>query len=118
MTESEIRAIIRGHEKRNAELLRSLRLKGVALNEARPVEHHFWANSQGDAALLARELYDRGYLVLAISPVTTVDGAGMWNVEAGVEQTPSVAASRDVTEELSRLAARSDSVYDGWGTSI
>ena len=68
--------------------------------------------------MLAKELYDRSFLVLAISPVNTEDGSKLWNVEAGAEQTPSVAASREMSEDLTRLAARFDAVYDGWGTSI
>lgn len=118
MTESEIEAIIQGHEKRNPELLRALNSKGVVLSKARPVEHHFWANSQREASMLAKALYDSGYLILAISPVTTEDGGSLWNVEAGINQPPNVAASMQLSEELTRLASRFDSVYDGWGTVV
>jgi len=118
MTENEIKGILRGHDDRNEELLRTLQTKGVALDKGRSVEHHFWANSQREAAMLAKQLYDRGFLVLAISTVGTEDGSKLWNVEAEVEQAPSVAASRDMSEELTRLAAQFDAVYDGWGTSI
>jgi len=118
MTENEIEAIIRGHEKRNPALLRTLRAKGVALNEARAIDHHFWANSQNEAAMLAKELYDSGYLILAISPVATEDGSSLWNVEAGVKQPATVAASKQLSEQLTRLAGRFDSVYDGWGTTV
>jgi regulator of RNase E activity RraB len=118
MTESEIKAIIRGHEKRNPELLRYLGSKGVSLNKARPVEHHFWANAQNEAAMLAKALYESGYLVLAISPVTMKDSGSLWNVEAGVNQPPSVAASMQLSEELTRLANQFNSVYDGWGTML
>ena len=118
MTENEISGILRGHESRNEELLRTLSTKGVALDKGRSVEHHFWANSQKEAAMLAKKLYERGFLVLAISPVSTEDESKLWNVEAGVEQAPTVAASREISEELTRLAAQFDAVYDGWGTSI
>ena len=118
MTENEIRRILKGHDGRNEELLRALETKGVALDKGRSVEHHFWANSQQEAVMLAKELYDRGFLVLAVSPVNNEEGPKLWNVEAGVEQAPSVAASRETSEDLTRLAARFDAVYDGWGTSI
>jgi hypothetical protein len=71
MTEEEIEAIILGHNKRNPELLRALSSKRVALNEARSIDHHLWANSQNEAVMLAKALYDSGYLILAISPVAT-----------------------------------------------
>ena len=118
MTETEIKGILRGHKDRNEELLRTLSTKGVALDKGRSVEHHFWANSQREAAMLAKKLYDRNFLVLAISPVNTEDGSTVWNLEAGVEQAPSIAASQATTEELTRLAAEFDAVYDGWGTSV
>ena len=118
MTENEIEGIIRGHEKRNVELLRTLRSKGVSLNESRSIEHHFWANTQGEAVMLAKALYDCGYLVLVISPVPTEDGASLWNVEAGLKQPPTDAASKELSEKLTRLAGRFDSVYDGWGTTV
>src|SRR5258708_3670713 len=118
MDERQINGILRGHESRNEELLRALQTKGVALDKGRSVEHHFWANSQREAALLAKELYDRGFLELAISPVSTEDDSKLWDVEAGVQQAPTVAASREISEELTRLAAQFDAVYDGWGTSI
>ena len=118
MTENEIKGIIRGHEERNQELLRTLQSKGVAIDEARSVEHHFWANSQREAAMLAKELYDRGFLILAIFPVDLEDGAKLWDVEAGLTQSAAAAASQQVSEDLTRLAAGFEATYDGWGTSV
>jgi hypothetical protein len=85
MTGNEINGILRGHENRNEELLRTLQTKGVALDKGRSVEHHFWANSQREAARLARKLYERGFLVLAISPVSTEADSKLWDVEAGTK---------------------------------
>jgi regulator of RNase E activity RraB len=75
-------------------------------------------NSQDEAAHLAKDLYNRGFLVLAISPVADEDGTKFWDVEARIQETPSVAASRQTSEELTRLSAQFDALYDGWGTSI
>ena len=107
------------NDKRNEELLDRLKQKGVALGEHRSVEHHFWAPGQDKAALLARELYKRGYLLLALAPRPGTDSATQWwNIEAGIRRSPYDAASRKVTEELANLAAQFDGVYDGWGTAV
>jgi len=116
MTEKEIKELITGHEERNRELLRTLRSRGVAIDVARAVEHHFWSNSQREAAMLAKELYNRGYLLLGIGPVQVEDGSELWNVEAELKQKPSEAAGHRVSEDLTRLAAGFGSTYDGWGT--
>jgi len=99
MNQRQINEIIKGHEQRNEELLRALQTKGIALDKGRSVEHHFWANNQREAALLAKELYGRGFIVLELTPVNTEDGSTVWNVVAGVEQTPSVAASGTISED-------------------
>ncbi len=117
-SEADIEASIEGHAARNMELLKLLREKGVSVNESRSVDHHFWANSQEDAALLAKRLYERGYLVLAINPLEDGNGPKLWNVEARMERTPAEAASPALTEELVRLAAEYDSSHDGWGTEV
>ena len=98
--------------------MKLLREKGVSVNKSRSVEHHCWASDQENAALLAKSLYARGYLVLAICPPEDENGSKLWNVEARIERTPAEAASPALTEELVRLAAEYDSSYDGWGTLI
>lgn len=116
--EVEIQRSITGHNARNNELLKHIGEKGVVIDKPRPVEHHFYASSQKDAAFLAKELYNRGYLILALMPSHTEEGSDHWNVEAGIQRTPAEAASHRITEELVRLAAKFDADYDGWGTLI
>jgi regulator of RNase E activity RraB len=118
MDEVDIQESMAGHAERNAELLGSLRSKGIRLNTPQSVEHHFWAEDQQGAALLAKELHGRGYLVLVISRADKEDGSKLWNVEAGIERTLAEAADPGVTEALVRLAARFNVTYDGWGASI
>lgn len=118
MTEAEIRDIVAEHVARNAALLRTLETKQVSLSTKRPIDHHFWATGQNQAALLAKELYDEGYLVSQISPVNTDDNSIVWNVEATAHQTPLEVTATQMVEKLTRLAAQFESVYDGWGTSI
>jgi regulator of RNase E activity RraB len=57
-------------------------------------------------------------LILVISPTDEEDGSKVWNVEAGIQRTLVDAGSERVTEELVRLAAELDAIYDGWGASI
>src|SRR5260370_12785896 len=118
MTEQGLQESIRRHEERNKELLQLIRSKGVSVEDTHFCEHHFWASTQRGADLLAKELYSRGFLVLVISRVDTDDGSELWTVEAGIDQPPAAAASPSITEDLSLLAHRFDSEYDGWGTSI
>jgi Regulator of ribonuclease activity B len=101
---------------RNKALLERLRGKHVALDQHRQVQHAFWAATQKSAALLARELYVRGFLILKIAPS---DGESPeWNVEAERKSTALQAASEDTVRELVDLARRFDCVYDGWGTGL
>ena len=116
--ETEIQKSITAHNARNIELLKLIREKGVAIDEPHSVDHHFYASGQKDAALLAKELYKRGYLVLVLSPPSTEDGQGHWNIGVGIQRAPAEAASHRITEELVRLAAKFDADYDGWGTLI
>lgn len=118
MKETEIKAIIQDHAVRNRALLDVIKSKGASTSEIRPIDHHFWANSQNEAALLAQKLYQQGFLISEIAPVTTTDNSELWNVEATLQHSPSEAAEHDTVERLTRLAAEFNAVYDGWGTSI
>ena len=115
---SNIEASIEGHTARNRELLDVLREQGVNLGETREIDHHFWASSQTNAALLAKACYERGYLVQFVGPVEDENSSESWSVEARIERTPAEAASAGLTEELVRLAAEFESTYDGWGTEV
>jgi len=117
MTEEQIQNAISKHRSRNLHLRQVLLDKTVSLGEARPIDVHFWAAHQRDAALLARELYRRGYLVTVIARTSGPDEE-RWNVEAGARIIPHNALSDEFTEDLVRLAASHDSIYDGWATSI
>ncbi len=118
MTEMEIQKSINANDARNTELLDAIRREGVSLDQPRSVDVHFWAPDQRRAALLARELYAGGFLVLVLAPCERTDGTQCWNVEAGVNRSPNEAAARATTEELVRLSARFESTYDGWGTRL
>jgi regulator of RNase E activity RraB len=116
--ESDIRESLSGHEERNKHLLRELQTRGAELAKPTSIEHHFWAPTQGDAAMLAKALYERGYLILVLAPPAQGDGSSMWNIEAERMQSPEEAAGQAVVEMFVRLAASFNSEYDGWGTSI
>ena len=118
MTESEIKGLISGHVTRNEALLEMLIDKGVSIADARSIDHHFWVNTQEEAVRLGKQLYDQGFVLSVIAPVTTTDGSNLWNVEATAQQSPGEAASLSLVERLTRLAAQFNAVYDGWGTSV
>ena len=118
MTEKRIQESIAGHRQRNVMLRQVLSEKKVNLSEQRPIDVQFWAWSQQDAALLARELYKKGFLVKHISPSPEPGDEKLWSIEAGAQVIPEEILGDEFTEGMVRLAARFDSVYDGWGTSV
>lgn len=118
MTEEDIQGTISRHRSRNAQLRQVLIEKRVSLTEERPIDVHFWAWDQTDAAVLARELYRRGYLVTVIARSALDQDEERWNVEAGAKIAPQRALSDEFSEDLVRLATAHDSVYDGWGTAV
>lgn len=118
MTEDEILESIAGHRQRNTQLRQVLSDKQVNLSEQRPTEVHFWAWSERDAAVLAQELYKKGFLVKHISPSPEPGDEKLWSIEAGAQVIPEEILGDEFTEGMVRLAARFDSVYDGWGTSV
>jgi regulator of RNase E activity RraB len=96
-----------------------VKARGVETRDAFNVEHHFWSKTQRDAALLANELYKRGFLLLVLAPATRASSSEYaWNVEAGTKDSIDHAASDDVASELVDLATLFNSRYDGWGTTI
>jgi hypothetical protein len=119
MNDEAITAALHEHEQRNDHLKLDLEQKGVEdLNEPQPVDFHFWAWSQRDAAVLARSLYQMGFLIRLLAPAKAEDDPDRWFVEAGAKIPLLQAAGTELTEKLIRLAAEQDSVFDGWGTSV
>lgn len=106
------------HRRRNVQLLRLLRSKHVNLDAAAFIEHHFWSSDHGSAVALAKSLYDCGYLILALSGDSNQPTGRVWNVEAGITQTPIEAASESTVTAMDKLAAKHKSEYDGWGMLV
>ncbi len=106
------------HRKRNADLRQVLVGKGVNLSEQCPADIHFWAWSQRDASVLARELFKKGFLVKLLSPSPAPEDEDRWGIEAGALIVPDQILGDDFTEGMVRLAAQCEAVYDGWGTEV
>jgi hypothetical protein len=117
-TEEEIESAVAGHRARNAELRLHLTRKGIALSEGRPVDVHFLADDQHDAAMLARELFKKGFLVKLLAPAGQDESDGRWSVEAGALVPPDQILGERLTAQLVRMAADCGAVYDGWGTEL
>lgn len=109
---------IAGHCRRNAKLIDNLKSDGIDLDCARSIELHFWANSQDTAVQLARSFYERGMLVLQLSPAVDAQEAELWNVEAGIRKSIREVVDRAFTTELVLMANEHKCAYDGWGTAI
>jgi regulator of RNase E activity RraB len=107
-----------GHTERNKELVRVFNEKRVNLDEPRSVEVHFWVSGQANSALLAQELYKRGFVLLLLKPASLQDDPGRWNIEAGIKMSILKVISDEFTETLVDLATAFGADYDGWGTSV
>ena len=118
MTEDDFKIALEAHRLRNESLLSELRARGVDLQKPRPVELNFWAPNQQHAALLAKNLYDKGYLVLVLAPANRPEPERQWNLEVGANLTVVRVISGELTRELIELASQQSSEYDGWGTSV
>jgi hypothetical protein len=109
---------IQGHAERNRELRGQLLSKDVSLDEPRPVEFHFWAFTHRDASVLARSLFEMGFLLTLLVPAPTDSEPERWSIEAGAHVPLSDALGSDLTAKLVRLAAREGALFDGWGTNV
>lgn len=118
ISESEIEAIIQGHESRNAALRQTLIEKGVDLGEPRTIECHFWAWSPANAKTLADDLASRGFEILTSRSARSSQDPQLWNVEAAIKQSADLTLRREFTDELVRIAAAHFARYDGWGTRL
>ena len=108
---------INGHLQRNEVLKNKLQGKGVALSQSLSVELHFWAFTRQDAVLLAKALYDEGLLILTLGPISN-DKEKKWNIEAGTKESVDRLTSLPEVKRYVELAARFNSVYDGWGATF
>lgn len=114
----DIQRFIEVHNRRNLEYRDRLIERGIWLDEARPVELHFWADDQMGAALLARALYQSGFLILMLAPSDQEDGTVRWSIQTGLKVPIARVLSPEFTETMVRLAAEHSSEFDGWGASF
>jgi hypothetical protein len=113
-----IEEIINDHQQRNAALRQVFLDKKIDLTEPRRIECHFWIWSEKNTTDLETSLKKRGFAILARSPAATPSDSRRWNLEAAVTQSIELTMRREFTDELAKLAASHDALYDGWGTSI
>jgi hypothetical protein len=98
---------------RNAALLARLEEKGLDLTKHRPTDVVFLAGTQHDAAVLGRELSQRGFLISLLAPREE-----KWVLEAGALIVTGEALGEQFTEAMVQLAARHEAHYDGWGCDL
>lgn len=117
-SEEKIQKRLNGHLKRNWEILKYLSEKGLDLKSAFMTEHHFFAPRQLEAAKLALALEKKSFNIIEMEPAETKDGKEGWAVVGQVEMTLEAAADPATADELTRLAATYESIYDGWGAEV
>ena len=119
--EKKIQAAVVKHCQRNFQLREVLLSHNVKLAEQRTIDLHFWAQGREAAERLSNALASLGYPVSRTNPSSdgqAVSNSCVWNVESSVLLTPSLTLSASFTEEMVRLAAGHNAIYDGWGTAI
>jgi regulator of RNase E activity RraB len=117
-SEEKIQERLDGHIKRNWEILKYLREKGLDNKSAFVTEHHFFAPRQLEAGKLALALEKRSFNIIEMEPAETKEGQEGWAVIGEVEMTLEAAADPATADELTRLAASFESIYDGWGAEV
>jgi regulator of RNase E activity RraB len=118
LDDEKIQVSIDNHIKRNWEILKLLREKGLGLNSAFMTEHHFFAPRQLEAAKLAMALEKKNFNIVEIEPAETKEGREGWAVVGEVEMTLEAAADPATAEELIKLAATFEARYEGWGAEV
>jgi regulator of RNase E activity RraB len=118
LKDEQIQHSIDEHLKRNWEILKCLRERGIELRSALLTEHHFMTSRQLEAGKLAMALDQKGFNILEMTPAETKDGQEAWAIVGEVEMTLEAAADPATTEELIKLAATFDSKYEGWGAEV
>jgi len=118
LSDNAIHDAMHGHRNRNLALRAQFEKRGVNLDQPRSVDFHFWASTQRDAAVLARSLYEKGFLIHMLAPAPGENAPDRWSIEGGLKIPLTLALGERLTEELIKLASAEDATFDGWGTSI
>jgi regulator of RNase E activity RraB len=118
LNDDQIQVSIDEHLRRNWEILKYLKEKGIELRSALLTEHHFMTARQLEAGKLAMALDQKGFNILEMTPAETKEGQEGWTIVGEVEMTLEAAADPATAEELIKLAATFDSRYEGWGAEV
>lgn len=118
LKEDQIRESLDEHIRRNWEILKYLKGRGMELRSALLTEHHFMTKRQLEAGKLAILLEQKGFNIIEITPAETKEGDDGWAVVGEMEMTLEAAADPATIEELVQLAATFDSRYEGWGAEL
>lgn len=118
MTDEQIEKSLDEHLRRNWEIMKHLKERGVELRSALMTEHHFMTSRQLEAGKLALLLEKKGFNIVEIEPAETIEGQEGWAVVGAVEMTLEAAADPATAEDLIKLAATFEAKYEGWGAEV
>jgi Regulator of ribonuclease activity B len=117
MNESLIQDSLAGHAARNAALVSNISERGGDLNCNRLIDCFFFAPSEDAALSLSGALQSNGISGLSLQHSESKDDL-TWSVQGSITASVVAFTSPDRTEQLIRLAASHDSIFDGWGTQL
>ncbi len=116
-TEDAIRKDIEAHRQRNVMLVQHITKRGADTARERDIDCFFHTRGEDAAITLSAFLQSRGFRDISI--VDTEDGGDHpWTVQAVLTGTVVAFTAADRTEELVRIAADHDALFDGWGTLL
>jgi regulator of RNase E activity RraB len=117
VAESFIEKELEEQRVRNAKIVETFERHGGDVDEPRPIDFFFYANSHPDAAALGRDLEAMGFdAVYVASPDDDI--GGKFPVQAVKNDTVAAVTAEEFVGRLVRLTAKYLAEFDGWGTAV
>ena len=117
IAESTIQESVYAHQRRNATLVQHITERGGDTQRDRSIDCFFHTRNEDAAIALSASLQSHGFRDISVT-LSDDRGEHPWTVQAVLTCTVAAFTAPKRVEELIRIAAQHDAVFDGWGTSL
>lgn len=117
MNKSAVQENTAAHLKRNAKLVQHITDRGGDTQRERNIDCFFHTHTEDDAIALSRLLKSRGFQELSITHADDQDEYP-WTVQGFLRSSVAAFTAPDRVEEVVRISAQHDALFDGWGTLL